>query len=67
MIYYGLGFGIGKTKNSTPKYSHSGGGVGASTLLLIYPKEKVVISILTNLSQVPIFDLGDQLESIFVN
>lgn len=65
--YYGVGFGIGETKNKTPKYSHSGGGIGASTLLLMYPKEQVVISILTNLSGVPIFEIGEQLEAIFVD
>lgn len=65
--YYGIGFSLGETKNKTPKYSHSGGGVGATTLLLIYPQEHVVISILTNLSQVPINDIGKQLETIFIN
>ncbi|WP_242204840.1 serine hydrolase domain-containing protein [Aestuariivivens insulae] len=65
--HYGTGFGIGKTKKNTPKYNHSGGGVGASTLLLIYPTERMVISILTNLSGVPIFDIGERLEAIFVN
>lgn len=65
--HYGIGFGIGETKNRTSKYSHSGGGVGATTLLLIYPEEEVVISILTNLSRVPIYDIGNQLESIFLD
>lgn len=65
--YYGIGFSIGKSKNKTLVYSHSGSGVGASTLLLIYPEEEVVISILTNLSNVPIFDLGKTLESIFLD
>jgi len=65
--YYGIGFSIGETKNKTPKYSHSGSGVGASTLLLIYPEEEMVISILTNLSNIPIYDIGNQLEAIFLD
>ncbi len=65
--HYGIGFSVGKTKNKTPVYSHSGGGVGATTLLLIYPEEEVVIAILTNLSSVPIFDLGKSLESVFLD
>lgn len=65
--FYGIGFNIGETKNKTAIYSHSGSGIGASTLLLIYPEEEVVISILTNLSNVPIFDLGKILESIFLH
>ena len=67
ITYYGIGFSIGETKTNTPVYSHSGSSIGASTLLLIYPKEEVVISILTNLSNVPIYDLGKTLESIFLN
>ncbi|WP_298238934.1 serine hydrolase domain-containing protein [uncultured Algibacter sp.] len=67
IVNYGVGFSLDKTKKETPRYSHSGSGIGASTLLLIYPEERIVISILTNLSQVPIFDLGNQLEAIFVN
>ena len=65
--FYGIGFSIGKTKNNAAIYSHSGSGIGASTLLLIYPEEEVVISILTNLSRLPIFDLGKTLETIFLD
>ena len=64
---YGIGFSIGKSKNNSPEYSHSGGGAGATTLLIIYPKEKVVIAMLTNMSQVKIRKLGQKLESVFVN
>lgn len=65
--FYGIGFSIGSTKNGTPKYSHSGGGIGASTLLVMYPKEKIVICILTNVSQAPIRSIGNTLESIFID
>ena len=64
---YGVGFGIGETKNGTPVYSHSGGGIGATTLLLMYPEEDIVISIVTNMSGLPIRDFGEQLEAIFIN
>jgi CubicO group peptidase (beta-lactamase class C family) len=64
---YGIGFGVFKTKNNTPRYSHSGGGVGASTFLLIYPEENIVIAILTNLSGVPIRKLVGQIEDAFIN
>jgi CubicO group peptidase (beta-lactamase class C family) len=64
---YGIGFHIGQTKTGTPKYSHSGGGIGASTLLLIFPKEEIVISILTNLSQAPINEIGEEMETIFID
>ena len=64
---YGVGFSIGKSKTGTPIYQHSGSGVGASTLLLIYPNEDVVISILTNLYDVPIYEIGRELEDLFIN
>ncbi|MEO9569587.1 MAG: serine hydrolase domain-containing protein [Polaribacter sp.] len=63
---YGIGIGISKTKQNNLRYSHSGGGVGATTYLLIYPEKEVVISILTNLSGVKMRDLIKELEIIFV-
>lgn len=64
---YGVGFGVVTTKNDTPRYSHSGGGVGATTFLLMYPQEDTVIAIVTNLSGVPIRDLVSKLEDVFIN
>lgn len=62
---YGIGIAISKI-NNTLKYSHSGGGVGASSYLLIYPEKEVVISILTNLSGVGLKNFIKNLEAIFV-
>ena len=64
---YGIGFSVECTKNNTNKYYHTGGGVGASTILLIYPKEGVVISVLTNRSGVDMEVFGQALEAIFVD
>ena len=64
---YGVGFAIKETKKGTVSYSHSGGGIGATTLLLMYPEEGIVISIVTNVSGLPIRDFGEQLENVFVN
>jgi serine beta-lactamase-like protein LACTB len=64
---YGVGFGVGKTKKGTVSYSHSGGGIGATTLLLMYPEENIVISIVTNISGLPISHFGEQLEAVFIN
>lgn len=49
---YGVGIVISKTKHNLLRLSHSGGGVGATAYLLIYPEKEIVISILTNLSNV---------------
>lgn len=64
---YGIGFSSEKTKNGTPKYYHTGGGVGASSILLIYPREEIVITVLTNLTGVSMTDFGSELENVFVN
>ncbi len=64
---YGIGIGVLKLKNNVLRYSHSGGGMGATAFLLIYPEKDMVISILTNLSGVNIRKLIDELEGVFIN
>ncbi|WP_372756700.1 serine hydrolase domain-containing protein [Mariniflexile sp.] len=64
---YGIGFSTEISKNGTPKYYHTGGGVGASTILMIFPKEEIVITVLTNLTGVSMTDFGKELEHIFVD
>jgi serine beta-lactamase-like protein LACTB len=64
---YGIGIKISKTKKKNVRYSHSGGGVGATTYLLIYPEKEMVITILTNLSGVKMLKFTRDLERIFVD
>ncbi|OYX27973.1 MAG: hypothetical protein B7Z06_02895 [Flavobacteriales bacterium 32-35-8] len=64
---YGIGFSVEKTKKNTPKYYHTGGGVGASTILMIFPEEDVVITVLTNKSGVSMDAFGKELEAVFVD
>ncbi|MFH4965139.1 serine hydrolase domain-containing protein [Gaetbulibacter sp. M235] len=64
---YGIGFSVGHSQKGTPKYYHTGGGVGASTILLIYPEEELVITVLTNLTGVNMVEFGNQLESFFID
>lgn len=64
---YGIGFSVETSKKGTPKYYHTGGGVGASSILLIYPEEELVITVLTNLTGVSMQDFGSELESVFIN
>lgn len=64
---YGIGFSSETSKNGTPKYYHTGGGVGASSILLIYPKEEIVITVLTNLTGVSMTDFGNELEKVFLD
>lgn len=64
---YGIGFGATTVKNETLRYSHSGGGIGATAFLLVYPEKELVITILTNLSQVKIIELVGKLENVFID
>ena len=63
---YGIGIGVVKLKNNVVRYAHSGGGMGATAFLLIYPEKEIVISILTNLSGVNIRKLVGELEGVFI-
>lgn len=47
---YGIGFSTGTDKDSISWYGHSGGSVGGTSMLLIYPQEKIVVVTLVNLS-----------------
>ncbi|HMR17085.1 MAG TPA: serine hydrolase, partial [Mariniflexile sp.] len=64
---YGLGFSVETSKKGTPKYYHTGGGVGASTILVVYPKEELVMTVLTNLTGVSMQEFGNELEQVFIN
>ncbi|PKQ43542.1 serine hydrolase domain-containing protein [Confluentibacter flavum] len=64
---YGIGFSVEKTKHDTPKYYHTGGGVGASSILMIFPEEDVVITVLTNKSGIDMKAFGEELEAVLVN
>lgn len=64
---YGIGFSVEKTKQNTPKYYHTGGGVGASSILMIFPEEHVVITVLTNKSGISMKPFGEELEAVFVD
>ncbi len=55
---YGIGFRIGIDDNGRKWYGHSGGSVGGTTMLLIYPEEELVIVTLVNLSSAEMDDLA---------
>jgi len=45
---YGIGWGTAVDSAGRQVISHSGGGMGANALLLIYPEQKLVVAVLTN-------------------
>lgn len=64
---YGVGFSIRESSKGTPKYRHTGGGIGATTVIEMFPAEQLVIVMLINLSQAPGRDLVEDLEALFID
>ena len=47
---YGIGWGVQKTPTGKLVYEHSGGAVGGTSQLIVYPESHVVIAVIANLS-----------------
>ncbi|MBM4189027.1 MAG: beta-lactamase family protein [Gemmatimonadetes bacterium] len=45
---YGLGFALNADDMGSPRFGHGGGMPGVSTVLALYPNERVAIALLTN-------------------
>jgi CubicO group peptidase (beta-lactamase class C family) len=63
--YYGIGWQNWKDPNGFNWVGHSGGGVGATTQFLIQPDKKIVIVILSNLSDVNMDETLKEIASSF--
>jgi len=46
---YGIGWGIQKSQSGQRIYQHSGGSVGGTCQMIVYPETHVVVALLTNL------------------
>lgn len=49
-VNYGLGFALSFENDSLKSISHTGGGTGFTTMLIIYPKEKIAAAHLINIT-----------------
>ncbi|HWY43621.1 MAG TPA: serine hydrolase domain-containing protein [Candidatus Sulfotelmatobacter sp.] len=45
---YGMGFAIGKSKSGQRIFQHSGGSVGGTSQLIIYPDQRLVVAMICN-------------------
>ena len=61
---YGIGFRVNKVENEPLWYGHSGGSVGGTSMLLIYPVEDIIIVTLVNLSGAKMDDLAMKIADI---
>lgn len=63
---YGMGFFKGINLHNKEYYGHSGGSVGGTSQMVIFPAEQVTVVILTNLSGVDYKDLQHNLALLFM-
>lgn len=54
---YGMGWTTGEDKKGRAWFGHSGGSVGGTTFLIIYPETEMVFAGMVNLSSAPLGDL----------
>ena len=62
---YGIGWGVGKDSRKRNFVGHSGGSVGGSTILRIYPDNEIVIAVISNMSSVPYGNLHEHIADFF--
>lgn len=64
---YGMGFLSGTDAFGREYYGHGGGSVGGCGNLIIYPKEKVVVAVITNDSRAKVGNDLHKLADIFID
>jgi len=50
---YGIGWGVQKTASGELIYEHSGGAVGGTSQLIVYPEKRMVVAVIANISGAP--------------
>jgi serine beta-lactamase-like protein LACTB, mitochondrial len=64
---YGIGYNDRNDKEGRSWIGHSGGSVGGTSMLLIYPEEKLVVVTLVNLSGAQMDDLAFRIADIILS
>lgn len=63
---YGIGWRIGTDEAGRRWVGHSGGSVGGTTFLIVYPESGVVVAIVANISSAGFGDLPQRLAALFM-
>jgi len=66
-VNYGIGWRLGKDKKDRSWFGHSGGSVGGTSYLIIYPKENLIIAVTTNMSRVNFNNLPFNIANQFLS
>ncbi len=63
---YGIGWFVATDSAGHPVYSHGGGSVGGTSFLAIYPDSKLVVAIVTNMTDAPLRRLPQEVAALFL-
>ena len=63
---YGIGWGVRTDDAGRHVIAHTGGSVGGTTQMRIYPDENLVIAVITNTSGADIGDVTDDIVEVFL-
>ena len=63
---YGIGFSVGVDEAGRRWVGHGGGSVGGTTQFLIYPEERLVLAIISNLTDVRYDGVHQRISEIFL-
>ena len=64
---YGMNWFIGNDVGGQPIWWHTGSSVGGNSILLIYPEQRVVLAIQTNLTDSEMGELPREIARLFLN
>jgi CubicO group peptidase (beta-lactamase class C family) len=63
---YGIGWQVSKDDAGRKRVGHGGGSVGGSSRLVMYPKQKLILAVTTNMTQVRFEDIHYQIAELFL-
>ncbi len=64
---YGIGFATGKDFSGATFFGHTGGSVGGTSEMVIYPEQRIVVVLLTNLSNARMRQMARQVAHLFMH
>jgi CubicO group peptidase (beta-lactamase class C family) len=64
---YGMNWFIDKDAKGDPIWWHSGSSVGGNSMLILYPRQKVVLAMQTNLTDSNLKGLPRELAALFLD
>ena len=63
---YGMNWHIDADHNGVPTFRHTGSSVGGNSIILIYPRQKLVLAIQTNLTDSRLGELPETVGTLFL-